>query len=200
MKSALSPHYLLRVYAAGYFPMAHPEEGNEIGWYAPDPRAILPLESFHIPKSLARVVRSERFEIRFDTAFADVISACAEWSAERDSTWISPEIMQAYCGLHQAGFAHSVESWRENRLVGGLYGVALGGAFFGESMFHRERDASKVALVTLVERLRKGKFSLLDTQFMTSHLRQFGAFEIPRSEYEMRLTEALQRATTWQTD
>ena len=181
---------LLTAYAAGWFPMA--VEGGEIRWFSPDPRGVLPLDEFHVPSRLARVRRSGRFELRFDTAFEDVIRACAE--AERDGddpgTWISEEIVASYVALHDAGVAHSVEAWRGDRLVGGLYGVALRGAFFGESMFHRETDASKVALIGLVERLRARRFVLLDTQWVTPHLEQFGAIEIPRDEYMARLHAA----------
>ena len=169
-------------------------EGGEIRWFSPDPRGILPLDDFHVPSRLARVVRSGRFELRFDTAFEDVIRACAE--AERDrtdpGTWISDDIIDSYVALHDAGVAHSVEAWRAGHLVGGLYGVALRGAFFGESMFHRETDASKVALNALIERLRARGFVLLDTQWVTPHLEQFGAIEIPRDEYIARLHAALE--------
>ena len=183
---------LLTAYAAGWFPMA--VEGGEIRWFSPDPRGVLPLDELHVPSRLARVIRSGRFELRFDTAFADVIRACAEAERDRDDpgTWISEEIVDSYVALHNAGVAHSVEAWRGDRLVGGLYGVALRGAFFGESMFHRETDASKVALIGLVERLRARGFLLLDTQWVTPHLEQFGAIEIPRDKYMARLHAALE--------
>jgi leucyl/phenylalanyl-tRNA--protein transferase len=183
---------LLTAYAAGWFPMA--VEGGEIRWFSPDPRGVLPLDKFYVPNRLARVVRSGRFELRFDTAFEDVIRACAEAERDREDpgTWINEEILESYVALHHAGVAHSVETWRDGRLVGGLYGVALRGAFFGESMFHRETDASKAALVGLVERLRARGFVLLDTQWVTPHLEQFGAIEIPRDDYLARLHHALE--------
>jgi leucyl/phenylalanyl-tRNA---protein transferase len=180
---------LLAAYASGWFPMADDE--GQLSWYSPDPRGIIPLDRFHIPDRLRRVLRRGTFRIEIDTAFAEVIGACAE--AERDpndsGTWISEEIIESYIALHMEGYAHSVEAWTGGRLAGGLYGVALGGAFFGESMFHRVTDASKVALVALVERLRSRGFALLDTQWVTAHLEQFGAIEIPRPEY-MQMLEA----------
>ena len=181
---------LVTAYASGWFPMA--TEG-EIRWYSPDPRGILPLDTVHIPRRLARVARKGRFRIEIDRAFGDVIRACA--ADDRDpldpGTWINDEIIESYTALHDQGIAHSVETWIDDRLVGGLYGVALRGAFFGESMFHRETDASKVALVALVERLRARGYVLLDTQWLTPHLEQFGAVEIPREEYLRRLDESL---------
>lgn len=193
MHAPLTPDLLLRAYASGLFPMADPNEGNRIYWYAPDPRGILPLDGFHVPRNLRRVVRQGRFRVAHDVAFEAVIRACAE----RSETWISDEIIAAYTALHRLGFAHSVECWREGRLVGGLYGVALRGAFFGESMFHREAEASKVALVHLVAHLRDRGFVLLDTQFTTDHLEQFGAVNIPRTEYERRLAAALHVQAMW---
>ena len=162
-------------------------EDGEIAWFSPDPRGIIPLDAFHIPHGLRRSLRKNDFEIRFNTAFAEVIRACGE----RTETWISPEIVHSYLNLHELGFAHSVETWRGNQLVGGLYGVSVYGAFFGESMFHRETDASKVALVALVERLQDRAFRLLDTQYTTPHLRSFGAVEIPRAKYLRLLKQAL---------
>ncbi len=167
------------------------DEDGAIYWYDPDPRAIIPLENFHVPRSLARTIRRGQFEVRVDTAFRAVMEACAESTPGREVTWISQEFITAYSELHALGFAHSVECWRAGELVGGLYGVSLGGLFAGESMFSRATDASKVALVHLVERLRRGGFVLLDTQFMTDHLRRFGAIEIPREEYQARLAHAL---------
>lgn len=182
---------LLAAYASGWFPMADDE--GEISWYSPDPRGIIPLDAFHVPTRLRRVARRGAFRIEIDTAFADVIRACAD--AERDpadsGTWISEEIIDSYCALHDLGHAHSVEAWSGDQLVGGLYGVALGGAFFGESMFHRATDASKVTLIALVDRLRAHGFGLLDTQWVTGHLQQFGATEIPRSEYMRVLAASL---------
>jgi leucyl/phenylalanyl-tRNA--protein transferase len=188
----LTPHLLLNAYSQGLFPMA--DEDGTIYWYDPNPRAIIPLENFHVPRSLARTIKRGKFEIRVDSAFRAVMVACAEPSPGREVTWISATIIEAYCELHTLGFAHSVETWMEGKLVGGLYGVALGGLFAGESMFSRARDSSKVAMVYLVERLRRGGFVLLDTQFMTDHLRRFGTIEIPREEYQARLAHAL---TVW---
>jgi leucyl/phenylalanyl-tRNA--protein transferase len=165
-------------------------EPGDIRWYSPDPRGIIPLETFHVPKRLQRVVRSGRFDVRFDSVFRAVITECAERHDDGGS-WIDDEIVESYCALHEEGYAHSVEVWHEARLVGGLYGVALGGAFFGESMFHRVSDASKVALVSLVERLRARGYALLDTQWITEHLEQFGAIEIPRRRYLRMLDSAL---------
>ena len=183
----IDPRLLLRAYAEGVFPMAL--EDGEIGWFSPDPRGIMPLETFHVPSRLARAVRTFSGRVVVDTAFEAVMRACAERPG--DGTWISEEIVESYVALFDAGFAHSVEVWQDETLVGGLYGVHIGGAFFGESMFHRVTDASKVALVALVERLRRGGFTLLDTQWVTPHLVQFGAVEIPRDEYLRRLSDAL---------
>lgn len=180
---------LISAYASGWFPMA--VGPGEIEWFSPDPRGVIPLEDFHVPRRLARVVRRGTFTIRIDRAFEQVIRACAadDRDSEDPGTWIDDEIVESYCALHARGVAHSIEAWQDDRLVGGLYGVALGGAFFGESMFHRVTDASKVALVALVERLRARGFRLLDTQWVTEHLAQFGAIEIPRRQY-LRLLEA----------
>ncbi len=182
---------LVSAYASGWFPMA--VGPGDIRWYSPDPRGIIPLEGFHVPKRLARVIRHGAFTIRVDTAFGEVIRACA--AEDRDpqdpGSWIDDEIIESYCALHEAGIAHSVESWRDDRLVGGLYGVALGGAFFGESMFHRVADASKVALASLAGRLSAQGYRLLDTQWVTDHLVQFGAIEIPRRRYLKLLDAAL---------
>ncbi|TAK50753.1 MAG: leucyl/phenylalanyl-tRNA--protein transferase [Bacteroidetes bacterium] len=182
----LDPETLLNAYASGYFPMADSREG-ELGWYSPDPRAIIPLDTFHVPRSLSLVIKKLPFELRINTAFEEVMRECAE----REETWISEQIIASYVFLFRLGYAHSVECWKEERLCGGLYGVALGGAFFGESMFSRERDASKIALVHLVELLRTRGFELLDTQFTTAHLERFGAIEIPRREYLKRLKLAI---------
>lgn len=183
------PRQLLYAYSQGIFPMAG--ENGDILWYDPDPRAIMPLEQFHIPRRLARTVRQEPYEIRVDTAFADVINLCAAPTPDRKQTWISPTLIELYIELHRLGFAHSVETWQDGQLVGGLYGVALNSLFAGESMFSRERDASKVALVYLIRRLRQREFLLLDIQFLTDHLAQFGAIEIPRAEYKARLQQAI---------
>ena len=182
---------LVSAYTNGWFPMAL--DGGEIRWYSPDPRGIISLEQFHLPSRLARVVRAGRFQVEVDRSFDAVIRACAETDRHDDDpgTWIDETILASYVELHRLGLAHSVETWEDGQLVGGLYGVALGGAFFGESMFHRTTDASKVALAALVERLRGRGFRLLDIQWVTPHLEQFGAIEIRRSEYLKRLAEAL---------
>jgi len=173
----IASELLLQGYRLGVFPMAM--EDGAIEWFSPDPRAILPLEEFHVPHALRRVLRKEVFEIKIDNRFGEVIRACAK----REDTWINREIVESYERLHELGYAHSVETWSNGKLAGGLYGVAIGGAFFGESMFHRERDASKIALVALVEHLRAKKFAVLDTQWLTPHLQQFGAIEISREHY-----------------
>jgi leucyl/phenylalanyl-tRNA---protein transferase len=183
---------LLEAYATGFFPMS---DGGRIRWYSPNPRGVLPLDRFHVPRRLARVLRGGRFEIHFDTAFRTVIEACA--ADREEGSWINREIVESYCALHQAGIAHSVEAWREGKLAGGLYGVALGGAFFGESMFHKVTDASKVALAALVGRLRERGFVLLDIQWATPHLEMFGAIEIPRRRYLLLLEEALRLPATF---
>ncbi|GAB4182555.1 MAG: leucyl/phenylalanyl-tRNA--protein transferase [Roseiflexaceae bacterium] len=196
MTLQLTPALLIEAYSHGVFPMAG--EDGIIRWYDPNPRAIIPLDQFHIPRRLARTVRNGPFEIRYDTAFTTVMERCAEPIPGREGTWISAEFIRAYTELHQIGFAHSVEAWIDNQLVGGLYGVAIRGLFAGESMFSRERDASKVCLVHLVERLRAGGYTLLDSQFITgSHMLQFGAIEIPRLEYRARLATALRIRASW---
>jgi leucyl/phenylalanyl-tRNA--protein transferase len=189
--ATLTPELLIQAYSVGIFPMAESGDDDEIFWVDPDPRGILPLDGFHVPKRLRRTVRQDLFRVECDTAFAEVVESCAEPAPDRPSTWINDEIVSLYVGLHRLGAAHSVEVWAGEELVGGLYGVAIGGAFFGESMFSRVTDASKVALVHLVARLRLGGFRLLDTQFVTEHLRRFGAIEIPRTEYRRRLAAAL---------
>lgn len=183
----ITPDLLISAYAQGAFPMGM--EDGRIAWFSPDPRAILPLESFHASKTLLQTARSGRFELRVNGNFRAVMKACAD---RREGTWINDKIIDVYCELHNFGLAHSVEAWREGRLVGGLYGVALRGAFFGESMFHRQRDASKVALVGLVQLMCKQGFDLLDVQFQTPHLKRFGTIEITREEYLRRLDAALQ--------
>jgi len=191
----LTPDMLIAGYCQGFFPMA--DDDGEIGWYDPHPRAIIPLDAFHISKRLARRVRNGGFEIRVDYDFRAVMTACAEPRPNRGD-WISSEMIDAYTALHRLGFAHSVETWRGGRLVGGLYGVAIRGLFAGESMFSRETDASKVALVHLVDRLRRGGYTLLDSQYIGSaHMLQFGTIEIPRAEYKRRLAEALMVETTF---
>ena len=186
--SIIDPALLVRAYREGIFPMA--VEGGEIAWFSPDPRGVIPLDACHVPARLARVMRSGRFEIGIDRAFEAVMRACADRPGE--GTWISEDIVQSYLALHRLGLAHSVEAWRDGRLAGGLYGVHLGGAFFGESMFHRETDASKVALAALGERLQRRSFRLLDVQWKTPHLAQFGAIEIPRKAYLVMLRRALE--------
>jgi leucyl/phenylalanyl-tRNA--protein transferase len=187
----LSPELLLRAYAAGLFPMAESAEDPDLFWIDPDPRGVLPLDRFHLPRRLRRTLRAGPYEIRVDTAFEAVMRGCAEPTEIRPKTWINDEILRLYGALFDQGYAHSVEAWREGELVGGLYGVALRGVFFGESMFSRATDASKVALVHLVARLVKGGFRLLDTQFVTEHLRRFGAVEISRADYHRQLERAL---------
>jgi leucyl/phenylalanyl-tRNA---protein transferase len=184
----IAPAALLEAYTGGWFPMA--VAPGEIRWYSPDPRGIIPLDTFHVPRRLARALRGGRFEIRVDTAFKEVIVACSK-REDADGNWIDQEIIDSYVNLHALGRAHSVEAWQDGALAGGLYGVAIGGAFFGESMFHHAPDASKAALVALVDRLRARGFTLLDTQWVTDHLLQFGAVEIPRRRYLRLLDQAL---------
>jgi leucyl/phenylalanyl-tRNA--protein transferase len=183
----ITPALLVQAYQQGVFPMGM--DDGHIGWFSPDPRGIMPLDTFHVPQRLQRVMRSSGFTTTINRDFVGVMRACA--SDREDGTWMTEELLAAYVGLHTRGLAHSVEVWRNGALVGGLYGVHLGGAFFGESMFHTETDASKVALVTLVERLRTRGFVLLDIQWVTPHLARFGAVEIPRDQYLIRLAEAL---------
>jgi leucyl/phenylalanyl-tRNA--protein transferase len=182
----IDPELLLQGYRLGVFPMAMGDATIE--WFSPDPRAILPLDTFHLPHALQRVARKKTFEIKIDDRFSDVIEACAK----REDTWINREIIESYTRLHELGYAHSVEAWKEGELAGGLYGVAVGGAFFGESMFHRVTDASKIALAALVQHLRAKKFVLLDTQWLTPHLQQFGGIEISRNHYLRLLSRAVE--------
>lgn len=194
---AITPEIMLRAYAAGIFPMAETADDPGLFWVEPEWRGIIPLDGFHLSSRLARTVRSDRFEVRVDSDFEAVIAACAEERPDRPETWINTRIREIFGELFTLGHAHTVECWREGRLVGGLYGLSLGAAFFGESMFHRETDASKVALVHLVARLRHGRYRLLDTQFQTGHLSQFGTIEIPRDVYRLRLEDALQQQGNW---
>lgn len=187
MAILIPPQELLGLYAAGWFPMAMPDGG--IQCFSPDPRGIIPLEKFHVPHGMRGALRDPAWEVRLDTAFEEVLRACAD----RRETWINADILQSYLALYRAGHAHSLEIWRDGQLAGGLYGVQLGAAFFGESMFHRVKDASKVALVRLVESLRSGGFQLLDTQWVTPHLEQFGAVAISRHDYLVCLAESLHR-------
>jgi len=185
----IDPALIVRAYREGIFPMGL--EDGEIGWFSPDPRGVIPLDAFHVPSRLARVVRQGTFEVRIDTRFEDVMRACAE--REDDGTWITEEIIESYTALHRLGVAHSLETWHGGSLAGGLYGVHLGAAFFGESMFHHVTDASKVALVALVDRLVRRNFMLLDVQWLTPHLERFGAVEIPRARYLATLKQAVAR-------
>jgi leucyl/phenylalanyl-tRNA--protein transferase len=188
----LTPEILLRAYAAGIFPMAETRDDKELFWVDPEYRGIIPLDAgFHIPRKLKKTIRARSFDIHLNRDFVGVMEACAAAGEGRRETWINDEIVRLYTGLHRMGNAHSVECWQDGELVGGLYGVSLRGAFFGESMFSRARDASKVALVYLVTLLRHGGYTLLDAQFVTDHLRQFGAFEIPRKRYHDYLDKAL---------
>ena len=191
----ISSSLLVSAYSSGWFPMA--VDDGEVRWYSPDPRGVIPLDSFHMPSRLARLMRGGKFRVEIDRRFEDVIRACAETERKEEDagTWISDEILVSYVELHRRGVAHSVETWQDDRLVGGLYGVALGGAFFGESMFHHVTDASKVALAALVERLRTRGFRLLDVQWVTPHLEGFGAIEIPRADYLQQLEQALRVKT-----
>ena len=187
----LDPRLVVQAYAQGIFPMA--EESGEINWYAPDPRAILEHERLHVSRSLKATLRKNIYEVRMDTAFEQVMRRCGQ----RQESWINEEFIQTYTYLYTKGLAHSVEAWREGHLVGGLYGVALGGAFMGESMFSSATDASKVCLVALVEHLRRHGYLLHDTQFITPHLATLGVIEISRREYEQRLRQALQLRCSW---
>ena len=189
--STITPQVLLKAYAAGVFPMAENAEDNTLYWVEPEFRGVLPLDGFHVPRSLRKTVRQKRFAIRTDTAFSEVIAGCAERTPARSSTWIIRRIKALYTQLHKMGFCHSVEAWEKDRLCGGLYGVRIGAAFFGESMFSRETDASKVALVHLVARLNRGGFRLLDAQFINDHLKRFGAVEVTRRKYQQMPETAL---------
>jgi leucyl/phenylalanyl-tRNA--protein transferase len=193
----ITPEILLQAYAAGIFPMAEDADDPGLFWLEPQQRGILPLDGIHVPRRLARTIRSDRFEIRVDTDFDGVIAGCAAPADGRDRTWINARIRQLYGELFDRGFCHTVEAWRDGRLVGGLYGVRLGAAFFGESMFHIERDASKVAFVHLAARLRAGGFQLLDAQFVTDHLARFGAVEMARRHYKQALAAATAAEADW---
>lgn len=190
----VTPEILLRAYSIGLFPMAESADDPEIFWVEPELRGIIPLDTFHVSKSLAKKIRQDPFDIRFDSDFEAVIAACAEQTSGRPSTWINDTIRSLYSVLHHIGHAHSVEAWEGDRLVGGLYGVSLGSAFFGESMFSRRTDASKICLVYLVERLRERGFTLLDTQFTTEHLKTFGAIDVPKDAYATMLEKAMESA------
>jgi leucyl/phenylalanyl-tRNA--protein transferase len=193
----VTPELMLRAYRSGLFPMAETRRGDRLYWLDPEQRGILPLDRFHLPRRLRRTALSGSFDIRADSDFAGVIAACATPAEGREDTWINRDIERLFTALHAQGHAHSLEAWQNGLLVGGLYGVVLGGAFFGESMFSAVRDASKVALVHLVARLRLGGFLLLDTQFVTAHLSQFGAYEIPRAQYKAALDRAAAAPARW---
>ena len=193
----VTPELLLRAYATGIFPMSESADDPGLFFVEPEMRGVLPLDGFHVPRRLARTVRSGRFEIRMDTAFDAVVAACAEAVPDRPQTWINTRIRSLYGELHRMDHAHSVEAWLDGKLAGGLYGVSLQGAFFGESMFTRATDASKVALVHLVEHLRSRGFVLLDTQFLTRHLARFGTVEVPREDYMKLLERALAVDAEW---
>ena len=187
----ITPQVLLKAYAVGIFPMAESADDPGLYWIEPESRGIMPLNGFHLPRRLRRTVAQRTYEVRIDHDFEAVIAACAAPAEGRPKTWINDRIRRLYGDLHALGYCHTVETWKDGRLVGGLYGIALGAAFFGESMFSRERDASKVALVHLVARLKAGGFRLLDAQFTTNHLKQFGAIEIDRQRYHRLLERAL---------
>jgi leucyl/phenylalanyl-tRNA--protein transferase len=191
MHAEITPEVLLRAYACGIFPMAESADDPTLFWVEPEERGVIPLDAMKVTSRLARTVRSDQFQVTVDKAFSEVIDGCAEPKPGRDNTWINRRIRTLYTALHALGHCHSVEVWEGSALVGGLYGVSLGGAFFGESMFHRARDASKVALVHLVARLIAGGFTLLDTQYVTEHLRTLGAIEISRRRYRSQLDLAL---------
>lgn len=193
----ITPDTMLKAYRLGLFPMAETRAANRLYWLDPEERGILPLDGFHVPRRLRRTMRGGRFTVTVDRAFPEVIAGCAASGEGREDTWINPDIERLFTALARAGHAHSVETWADGALVGGLYGVAIGGAFFGESMFSRATDASKVALVHLVARLRLGGFTLLDTQFVTAHLARFGATEIPRERYKALLGLAIETPAVW---
>ncbi len=196
----VTPDLLLRAYRVGLFPMAETRRGRRLYWLDPEYRGVLPLDRFHAPRRLVRTVLSGPYRVSTDEDFAAVVAGCAAAAPGREETWINPDIERLFADLHQAGYAHSVECREGSALVGGLYGVSMGGAFFGESMFSTARDASKVALVHLVARLRVGGYRLLDTQFVTSHLAQFGTEEVPRERYKQLLAEAIDEAACWQAE
>ncbi len=191
MSTRLTPELLVRAYAAGVFPMAENANSREVFWVDPKRRGIFPLDKFHVSHSLAKAVRKAPFDVRVDSDFRGVMQQCAAQTSQRNETWINKDILDSYTLLFEAGFAHSVECWQEDVMVGGLYGVSLKGAFFGESMFSRANDASKIALVHLVARLRVGGYQLLDTQFITDHLARLGAIEITHKQYHKMLKSAL---------
>lgn len=193
----MTPELILRAYRAGIFPMAEDAESEDLFWVSPQRRGIIPLETAHLSRSLRKTLRTHPYAVRVDTDFDAVIEGCATAGTDRDTTWINAAIRRLYGELFRRGFVHTVEVWDGPALVGGLYGVAIGAAFFGESMFHRRTDASKIAMAHLIDRLRAGGYRLLDTQFVTDHLRTFGGIEIPREDYELRLADALAHTADW---
>jgi leucyl/phenylalanyl-tRNA--protein transferase len=197
MSSPLTADQILRAYALGVFPMARQHDDPKLYWVDPEKRGILPLKDFHLPRSLKKVLKRGLFEMKIDSAFEQVLDLCAQSTARRPETWINAEIVRLFIDLHHAGLAHSVESWQDGKLVGGLYGLSLGSAFFGESMFSRATDASKAALAYLAALMKKGGYTLLDTQFVTEHLAQFGAIEIPRRDYLRLLAQALDKPASF---
>lgn len=193
----ITPELIVRAYSAGIFPMAEDASDDDLFWVSPELRGIIPLDGFHASKSLRKAMRKSKWAIRVDSDWDGVIEGCATVGQDRHSTWINQTIRSVYGELFRRGIAHTVEVWHDTQLVGGLYGLAIGGAFFGESMFHRRTDASKMAMAHLVDRLNAGGFDLLDTQFLTDHLASLGGIEIPRAEYEDRLGRALRRKGDW---
>jgi len=193
----LTPELILRAYQAGIFPMAEDATSEDLFWVSPQLRGVIPLDAFHISRSLRKTLKHNPYSVRVDTDFAGVIEGCATAGTERETTWINPAIRRLYGELFNRGYVHTVEVWDGDALVGGLYGVSMGAVFFGESMFHRKTDCSKIAMAHLLFRLRAGNYRLLDTQFVTDHLRTFGGIEIPRADYELRLADALQHEADW---
>lgn len=192
-----TPELILRAYQAGIFPMAEDASSDDLFWVSPEQRGIIPLDAFHISQSLRKVLKHHKYLVRVDSDFGAVIRGCATAGTDRDTTWINGSIRDLYGELFKRGFVHTVEVWDGDALVGGLYGVSIGAAFFGESMFHRKTDCSKIAMAHLLERLEAGNYRLLDTQFVTDHLKTFGGIEIPREDYELRLADALVHEADW---
>lgn len=193
----LTPELIVRAYQAGIFPMAEDAASDDVFWVSPERRGIIPLDAVHISRSLRKTLRSHPYAVRVDTDFAGVIEGCATSGTERETTWINGDIRRLYGALFDRGYVHTVEVWHGPALVGGLYGVSIGAAFFGESMFHRKTDCSKIAMAHLLDRLRAGRYRLCDTQFVTDHLRTFGGIEIPREDYELRLADAIGHEADW---
>ena len=193
----LTPELILRAYQAGIFPMAEDATSDDLFWVSPQMRGIIPLDNFHISKSLRKTLKTHPYSVKVDTDFAACIEGCATAGTDRANTWINPAIRKLYGALFERRFVHTVEVWEGAEIVGGLYGVSIGAVFFGESMFHRRTDCSKIAMAHLLSRLKAGNYRLLDTQFITDHLRTFGGIEIPREDYELRLAEALAHEADW---